>query len=105
MLVFRLSPSTEEATLRVLGPLCDLPIRYRLLLSYSIVFIVAIMRGSVTIHSRVSRTIEANIESELNHSTESILNMGRTSVTLSIQNYLRAVAEKNREIAMQLHRR
>jgi PAS domain S-box-containing protein len=54
--------------------------------------------GSI-VYTLVRRTIEANIERGLNNSTAKILAMVRTSVTVSIKNYLRAVAEKNREIA------
>src|SRR5208337_4904256 len=77
----------------------DLPVRYRLLVSYSAVFILALTVGSIIVYTLVRRTIEANIESELNNSTATILDMVRTSITVSIKNHLRAVAEKNREIA------
>ena len=76
----------------------DLPVRYRLLVSYSAVFILALTVGSIIVYTLVRRTIEANIESELNNSTATILDMVRTSITVSIKNHLRAVAEKNREI-------
>jgi PAS domain S-box-containing protein len=77
----------------------DLPVRYRLLVSYSAVFILALTVGSIIVYTLVRRTIEANIESKLNNSTATILDMVRTSITVSIKNHLRAVAEKNREIA------
>ena len=77
----------------------DLRIRYKLLLSYSAVFILSLTIGSVIIFSFVKSTIESNIESELKNTTQTILNMVRTSASVSIQNHLRAVAEKNREIA------
>jgi len=76
----------------------DLPIRYKLFLTYSVVYILAITLGSTIIYSLVRTTIEDNIESELKNSTSTILNMVRTSVEVSIKNHLRAVAEKNREI-------
>jgi two-component system, NtrC family, sensor kinase len=84
--------------MRLPNPFHDLPVRHRLLLSYSAVFILAIALGSIMIYSLVRRTIEANIESELSNSTAAKLNMVKTSVTVSIKNHLRAVAEKNREI-------
>jgi PAS domain S-box-containing protein len=86
------------------NPIRDLPVRHRLLLSYSAVFILAIALGSIMIYSLVRRSIEANIESELSNSTAATLNMVRTSVTVSIKNHLRAVAEKNREIAEHYYR-
>lgn len=84
--------------MRVLRAFHDLRIRYKLFLSYSAVFILAITLGSTIIYSLVRTTIEENIESELKNSTSSILNMVKTAVEVSIKNHLRAVAEKNREI-------
>jgi PAS domain S-box-containing protein len=81
----------------------DLPVRYKLLLSYSAIFVVAIALGSVVIYSVVLRTVESNIDSELSNSTAATLNMVKTSVAVSIKNYLRAVAEKNRDIAEHFH--
>jgi PAS domain S-box-containing protein len=72
--------------------------------SYSIVFFLAIALGSVSIYYLVRNTIETNIESELNNSTSTILNMVRSSVTVSIKNHLRAMALKNREIIFHFYR-
>lgn len=83
--------------------LYNLPLRYKLLISYWGVIIVAVTLVSTVIYSLVRRTVEANIESELSNSTETILNMVRTSVTVSIKNHLRAAAERNREIVEHLH--
>ena len=77
----------------------DLRIRYKLLISYSAVFILSLTIGSVIIYHFVKATIESNMESELKNTTQTILSMVRTSAAVSIQNHLRAVAEKNREIA------
>ena len=82
----------------------DLRIRYKLLISYSAVFILSLTLGSAVIFSFVKSTIETNIESELKNTTQTILNMVRTSASASIQNYLRAVAEKNRQIARSFYR-
>lgn len=92
----------QEMTMSLLG---NLRIRYKLLLSYSIVFILAITLGSIVIYSFVRKTIEANIESELKNSTSAIFNMVKTSAAVSIKNHLRAVAEKNQEIAEHFFRR
>lgn len=83
----------------------DSPIRYKLLLSYSTVFFFVISLGSFVINSLVRSTIESNIENEMKHSTAAILNMVRTSASVSIKNYFRAVAEKNRDIVMMLHQK
>ena len=76
----------------------DLKIRHKLLLGYSAVFILSSILASTTIYLFVRRTIEANIESELQNTTTTILNMVHNAANVSIKNYLRAVAEKNREI-------
>ncbi len=82
----------------------DLPVKYRLLLSYSAVFVLAVTLGSIAIYALVRRSIQANIDKELSNYTEATLNMVRTSVAVSIKNHLRAVAERNREIANYFHR-
>ncbi|GAB4257606.1 MAG: hypothetical protein Kow0092_04620 [Deferrisomatales bacterium] len=83
----------------------NLPIRYKLLLTYSAVFIGSLALGGVITYSMVRKTIESNIESELKNSTSAIYNMVKTSVAVSIKNHLRAVAEKNREIVAHFYRR
>lgn len=85
-------------------PLRHLRIRYKLLFSYSLVFVLAIALGYSSIYYLVRKTIETNIENELNNSTASILNTVRSSVTVSIKSHLRAMALKNREIAYHFYR-
>ena len=82
----------------------DLRIRYKLLISYSTVFVLTLTIGSGVIFFFVKDAIEANIESELKNTTQTILNMVKTSAGVSIKNHLRAVAEKNREIAQHFYR-
>lgn len=77
----------------------NLPIRYKLFLSYAVVFILSITLGCVNIYYFVRQTIEKNIESELQNSTTTILNTVSTATSVSIKNYLRAAAETNRKIA------
>ena len=81
----------------------DLRIQHKLLAGYSAVFILCITLGSFVIYSVVRQTLEANIQSELQNTTTTILNMVRTSAATSIKNHLRAVAEKNRDIAAHFH--
>ena len=76
----------------------NLPIRYKMLLSYSTVFILSITISSAVIYSIVRDTIKANIESELKNTSAAILNMVQISASVAIKNHLRAVAEKNLEI-------
>ncbi len=59
---------------------------------------VATLLGSLVIYAFMRATIETNIENELKISTTTILNMVKTSATVSVKNYLRAVVEKNKEI-------
>jgi PAS domain S-box-containing protein len=76
----------------------SLHIRHKLLLSYSLVFIVVMSLGFFLLYSIVQKNIETNIESELQNTTTSLLNLVKTSAAVSIKNYLRAIAEKNTEI-------
>lgn len=80
-------------------------IRHKLLISYSIVFFLSICLGSLLIYHFVRNNIETNIERELNNTTNSILNLVRTSATVSIKNHLRAIAEKNLELVRHFHRK
>ena len=89
-------------TFRFLG---NLRIRYKLLFSYLLTFCVIIALGSMVMYSIVRDTIEANIESELKNATDAMLNMVQTSVSVSIKNHLRAVAEKNLEMVTHLYSR
>jgi PAS domain S-box-containing protein len=81
----------------------DLRIQQKLLVGYSAVFILCIVLGSLVVYSVVRQTLETNIESELKNTTTTILNMVRTSAATSIKNHLRAVAEKNLDIATYFH--
>jgi two-component system, NtrC family, sensor kinase len=84
--------------MRSLRKFADLKIRHKLLVGYSAIFMLSSILASTTIYHFVRRTIEANIESELQNTTTTILNMVRNAANVSIKNYLRAVAEKNRDI-------
>jgi PAS domain S-box-containing protein len=83
----------------------NLPIRLKLLLVYSSILVGAALLTGMVIYSQVRNTIEANIESELSNTTATIQNMVQTSANTSIKNYLRAVAEKNREIIEDIYKR
>jgi two-component system NtrC family sensor kinase len=80
-------------------------IRFKLLAGYSIVFLSAITLSGLFIYSFVKHTVERNIESELKNSTAMVLNMVKTSAQASMKNYMRAVAEKNRDIVARIHER
>ncbi|GAB6904185.1 putative Histidine kinase [Desulfosarcina cetonica] len=81
----------------------DLRIRDKLLISYSALFLLWLSICSAIMFFFLKESIQANIESELKNTTQTILNMVRTSASVSIKNHLRAVAEKNREIAQHFY--
>ncbi|SDU34853.1 cache domain-containing protein [Desulfobacula phenolica] len=81
----------------------SLEIRYKFLVSFSIVFFLSMLLCSLFIYVFVRNNIETSIESELNNTTQMIFNLVKTSVTVSIKNHLRAVAEKNEEIVRSLY--
>ncbi len=65
---------------------------------YSMVFSLAIVAGNAVIYPFVRKTIEAQVESELQNTTSAVLGMVKTTARASILNNFRAIAEKNREI-------
>ncbi len=82
----------------------NLQIRSKLLVGYTLIFVLSTLSGGTAVYYRVKSTIEANIESELKNSTETILNMVKTAADTSIKNHLRAVAEKNKQIVASIQR-
>jgi two-component system, cell cycle sensor histidine kinase and response regulator CckA len=77
----------------------DLPIRFKLLSGHICILITAAALGSLILYGVVKNAIETRIESELHNTNATILKMVEVSAAISIKNSLRAVAEKNREIA------
>jgi hypothetical protein len=84
--------------MRLQKTLTNRSILYKLFSSYFGGFVVAVLLGSLVIYTFMRTTIKTNIENELKISTTTILNMVKTSATVSVKNYLRAVVEKNKEI-------
>ncbi|MCP4132777.1 MAG: response regulator [bacterium] len=78
--------------------LLNLRIRYKLFLGYSTIFLLLSLFGGFISYSLMHKTIEENLNSELENITGTILNMVRTTANTSIKNHLRAVADKNKEI-------
>ena len=73
-------------------------IRHKLLFYYSLLFTLSLSIGFATVYVITRDTIEKNIESELRNTATTIYNLVKTSVTVSIKNYLRGAAEKNVDI-------
>jgi len=82
----------------------DMRIRNKLFLAYSCLFVISAVVAGVVIYSQVRTIIEKSIESELVRTTGTIANMVRANAAASIKNYLRAVAEKDLDVARDLHR-
>jgi len=85
--------------MRLFQSFSNLRIRYKLLLSYTLVFLIAFTLASSIIYFLVRNNIKSSIENELQNTTSTILSMVRSSASVSIKNYLRGVAEKNRDLA------
>ncbi|MFP4106583.1 MAG: cache domain-containing protein [Phycisphaerae bacterium] len=81
----------------------DLPIRYKLMLSYSLLFMLIFSASSTAAYLYVRDQIRENIASELRTSSEGILNMVKISADLSIRNSLRADAESARDVVRHLY--
>jgi len=74
------------------------PIRYKLLISFSSLFLVAFTLMGLIMYYQIRYIIEDNIERDLQKSTQAILDLVKTSTSVSIKNHLRAVAETNKDI-------
>ncbi|MFH1985816.1 MAG: cache domain-containing protein [Pseudomonadota bacterium] len=83
----------------------DMRLRNKLLISYAVVFLLIIAMTGFTMYAVLKRAVESSIESELNNATMAIVNMVRTSVSVSIKNYLRSAAEQNLKMVQQLYMR
>ena len=81
----------------------NMPVRYKLLVTYPVLFVLATAVSGVIVYSIIKAEIQASIESELGNSTAATLAVFKTSVAVSIQNYLRAIAEKNRDVVNEFY--
>jgi len=81
----------------------NLRIRYKILLSCSLVFVFSITLGGLTIYSILKRSIEDGFNRELAGSTETIRSLVKTSAAISIRQHLKGIAEKNLEVVTLLH--
>ncbi len=83
----------------------NIAMRFKLIVIYSAIFTLSVTVGSVFIYFSVQNIIEASIERELKSTTTGILNMVKTAADASAINYLRGVAEKNREILEHIYQK
>lgn len=79
-------------------------IRGKLLLAYSVAILMVMAIAGTLIFSQVRTIIQTSIETDLAKMTDNILSMVHLTAETSIKNYMRAVAEKDYEIARQLQR-
>jgi PAS domain S-box-containing protein len=71
----------------------------KLLVTFMFVFIPLILIGSTAAYYQVKSILQTGIEKELQDTTDSLVNLIKTSATVSIKNRLHAIAEKNLDIA------
>ena len=84
--------------MRLLKLFRDQPLRLKMFYVYSLMVFGVVLLVAGVVYYQVSRTIERNVDNELSNATATILNMVKTTAKASIKNYLRAVAEKNRDL-------
>lgn len=73
--------------------------RNKILLTFLLVFIPLILMGSFIAYYQVKKILQTSIEKELQDTTDSLVNLIKTSASVSIKNRLHAIAEKNLNIA------
>ena len=66
-------------------------------------FLAIMLLSIVLVYFQVTRLVRHNIEEELNHITNISISAVKSSVDMSIKNYLRGAAEMNREIVSFYH--
>ncbi|WP_147820116.1 bifunctional diguanylate cyclase/phosphodiesterase [Salidesulfovibrio onnuriiensis] len=81
----------------------NIRISSRLMVGYSLLFIVAFVTAGFIVHSLVRDVLKQSIENELQVSTDTVVNMVETAASVSIKNRLRAIAEKNLEIVTNIY--
>ncbi|MCP4163177.1 MAG: diguanylate cyclase [Deltaproteobacteria bacterium] len=75
-----------------------LPIRHKFIITFTFTVLLALALGSIIIYSVVRNTLKNNIESELEDTTQTVVNMVKSATEISIKNSLHAIADKNRDI-------
>ena len=93
----------RKKMIKLIKKIRNLDIRSKLLAGYITGFVLFLAISGVTIYPIMQKAIETNIESELTQTTEIIQSMVRTTADASIKSYLRAVAEKNKDIVGQFY--
>ncbi|MBU2631983.1 MAG: cache domain-containing protein, partial [Proteobacteria bacterium] len=82
-----------------------LKFRNKLLLTFLFVFIPLILIGSSIAYYQVKKILQTSIEKELQDTTDSLVNLIKTTASVSIKNRLHAIAEKNLDIAQYYYKK
>jgi len=83
----------------------NVSICFRLTAIYCLIFTLSVTLGNVFVYFFVRHILQGNIENDLKHSAAAISNMIRIAADSSVRNYLRAAAEKNKEIVEHIWRK
>ncbi|MFP4053983.1 MAG: cache domain-containing protein [Phycisphaerae bacterium] len=75
-----------------------MPIRYKFVALYSLLFALAFTVSSIVVYWQVRRIATQSIRNELRVSSRAVLGMVRAAADISIRTRLRAVAESNRQL-------
>ncbi len=90
--------------MRTIGDLFrTLPIRFKLLVVYSVLFALAILAGSATMLSFIQKTIEQNIENQLAGSTQTLVSLVRANAHSAVRHRLRTTVESGKEMLDRLY--
>ena len=76
----------------------NLPIKFKLFLPYSLVFLLILSMGFLLVYVKIHREMEDKILGDLMASNKTITTLVETIISVSIKNHLRGIAEKNREV-------
>ena len=77
----------------------NLKFKNKILLTFFLVFIILFAIGSPIAYLQLKKTLQFNIDNELQNTTDSVVNFIESAAYVSIKNRLRTIAEKNLDIA------
>ncbi|MFN2355583.1 MAG: cache domain-containing protein, partial [Desulfopila sp.] len=79
----------------------QISLRARIFLSFLVALFPVLLCISITVELYLIPTIEKSVRQDLKNSTHLLSNAIKSNATVAIRNHLRAIADKNREIALQ----
>jgi len=86
----------------MMNMLRNLRVRHRLLLWYSVLFVLILTVAGGVVYNRAQGWLETHVDTELRTSADGLTAMVETAVRVSVRNRLRAIAEKNIDILKRL---